>query len=166
MCFLFRKKKLENVIDTERQKYITALKLWHQNRDVEQHNLEKSFQLEHVVDYPINIWDEIDKNNSTYCYVDNSEIPNKVQLQVLLHIQNFINQNSLLTNLNYQIDLIFDDHSILYPELVDGDYSSVGTKMWKLKINNVDSKSLNLLVERMKSVSDFKGKPLHVYSES
>lgn len=83
-----------------------------------------------------------------------------------MHIQNFINQNSLLTNLNCQIDLIFDDHSILYPELVDGDYSSVGTKMWKLKINNVDSKSLNLLVERMKSVSDFKGKPLHVYSES
>ena len=69
-------------------------------------------------------------------------------------------------DLKCQIDLIFEDHSTLYPELVDGEYSSVGTKMWKLKISNVDCESLNLLVDRIKRVSDFKGKPLRVYSES
>lgn len=166
MGFLFGKQKLENEIAAARDKYIAALKLWHQNRDIEQYNLEKTFQHEQVVNYPINIWDEIDASNTTYCYVEDSKIPNTVQLQVLLHIQNFINNNSLLKDLNCQIDLIFYDHSILYPELIDGDHSFVGTKKWKLKISNVDYKSLELLVERLKKVTDFKGKHLHVYFES
>lgn len=166
MYFLFGKKKLESIKSAEREKYIAALKSWHQHREAEQFNLDQSFQHEYIVDYPVNIWDEIAENNSTYCYIEDSEIPNKVQLQVLLHIQNYIDQNSLLMDLNCQIDLVFEDHSILYPELVDGDYSFVGTKFWKLKISNVDCKSLNLLLDRIKRVSAFKGKPLRVYSES
>lgn len=166
MWFLFNKKKFEKETAKVREKYIAALKLWHQERDEEQQKLEKSFQDKDIVEYPINIWDEIDKSNSTYCYVEKSEIPNKIQLQVLLHLQNFIDQNSLLSDLNCEIDLIFFDHSIAYPELVDGDCSYVGAKMWKLKISNVDYETLNLLVDRLKSVSAFNGKPLHIYSES
>ncbi|HFG7030891.1 TPA: hypothetical protein ACGIK9_003391 [Acinetobacter baumannii] len=166
MWFLFNKKKLEEEAAKEREKYIAALKLWHQKRDEEQHNLEKSFQDKDIEGYPVIIWDEIDKSNSTYCYVENSEIPNKIQLQVLLHIQNFIDQNSLITDLNCEIDLIFYDNSIVYPELVDGDCSYIGAKMWKLKVSNVDYESLNLLVDRLENVPDFNGKPLHIYSES
>lgn len=167
MCFIFGKKKeLEQNMDAGREKYIAALKSWHQTRDVEQSNLEQSFQHEQIDDYPVNIWDEINESNSTYCYVEDSDIPDKVKLQVLLHIQNFINQNSLLTDLKCQIDLIFEDHSILYPELVDGEHKSIGTKMWKLKISNIDYESLDLLIDRIKKVSDFSGKPVRVYSES
>lgn len=126
--------------------------------------MEAAFESSEIKDYPINIWDEIDRDNTTYLYVEN-DIPNKVKLEVLLHIINFTKTPALQSQ-NCKFELVFWGDSIMYPELIDGDYSSTGVKTWKIKVSGVEDETLESLVKIFADIPEHKGKPLRVYSES
>lgn len=144
------------------QKFNNIIKSWHENYELKQRKLESKFNFDDVEFWSVNVWDEINNQDSTFVYVEMNEVPDRVCFAVLNHIWYYLQQSDLSG-----VSFRFYDSTSIYPSNLlteTGRYSSF--KRWELLLENVTSDSLDSIVELLKKTPDFNGKKIDVYSES
>jgi len=121
---------------------------------------------------PINIWDDYYEDGyvpagevqSTYVYVESSEIKLEDKEQCLLKIKKYIEDNNLLRS--SVLSMVYYDTAVKYPKLAEEMPSMMFTR-WELHITPLTHKELDYLLEcLLESGLGFNYLPMNFYSES
>lgn len=126
-----------------------------------------------TLDYiPVNIWDDfyedgyvpVGEVQSTYMYIETSNVTLEDKEQCLLLIKKYIEDNNILKNT--KLSMVYFDSAIKYPK-VALEMPSMVFKRWELHLNPLTHKDLDHLLECLqKSGLKFNSIPMDFYSES
>lgn len=145
-----------------KMEFAELIKSWHENYKIKQKQLEDKFNLDSIDAFCVNVWDEIDTDDSTFIFVEMNEVPDEVCFAVLNHIWHHLRVHDV-SNVSFR----FYDSTNIYPSNLlteTGRYTSF--KRWELRLESVNYDSLNTVVELLKKAPNFIGKKLNIYSES
>lgn len=171
-------KKEEEIIRDTQIDFSNKLIAYHTNYLENQEKLKKEFDYKKIEQININIWDDFyDDNKSiynnetenniqtTFAYVETSNIPNIENQKILSKLINVILENSLLPK-DVDMELSFYDSSTKYPILVL-DKQNFLYKRWQIDFKNITHKILNKLIENLKKEDIFFNEiKFNIYSES
>lgn len=151
----------------DKKNYIAAFEAWHKRMSENQIKLKETFTLDSLTAIPVNVWDECEDGGTTFAYVEKQNVPDSVCCDVMLHILRFIRSNQVITSTGVEFGLRFYDSSTAYPALIGNPELEFSLfKRWELTIKGADPEKLEIIVEELKAVPPFEGKPINVYSES
>jgi hypothetical protein len=156
------KSKIADVKQAANIEFSDNIKLWHEEYQAEQKQFEINFNFDSVEQLSINVWDELDSNNSTYIYVEMNEVPDKCCFDILINLYDYLKTSNVK-----DISVRFFDSTTIYPiNLLSDTGRYTSFKRWELLLSNVDYETLNNVVGILKKAPSFKGKKFSVYSES
>jgi len=150
-----------------RETFIANFLAWHKIIAEKQLCLETNYSPDSIDKFQVNVWDDYRDEEGTYAYVDMSEVPDRICFDLLDHLLNYAKGNREIRSTGIKLGMRFYDSSSVYPALIgnkQGEYSLY--KRWELMIFGADYETLALVVDQLKKVPPFEGKPIDVYSES
>ena len=133
---------------------------------------EQSFEYENLQTISINIWDDFYDDGfvpdgeiqSTYAYVESSDVPGAESYKILTNFIDFISNNNLLPD-SVDVSISFHDSSHDYASLVmEHEYTLY--KRWQINFKGITHAALDELVAQSKSFDKFNDVPVDIYSES
>lgn len=163
------KAKIQTALNHGRNNYIESFEQLHKKFAEKQAELERTFCMDDVKSFPVNVWDDYDENESdgTYAYVEMREVPNKVCCDLLIHILAFAKSDPEIAETGAIFNLSFYDSVKLFPGLVGRKNDEfILNQRWEIRITNANYDALEVIVQRLKKVPNYQGKPISVYSES
>lgn len=162
----------KNTFKKGREHTLNALVEWHQRLADRQKELDRTFSLDHIESFSVNVFDDYDADSgeNTYAYVAMRDVPDRVCCDILLHILNFARSNPTLSKAGVRFGFRFHDSSEFYPILI-GDVECPEQelsmcKQWEIIIEGASYNTLRVVVKELKKVQPFRGKMIKVYSES
>lgn len=157
----------EELLKRGREAFIEQFEAWHARVDAEDLVLERNFTWDSIESLLVNVWDDYPEGEQTYAYVEMSDLPRKVELDVLIHLLEHARQFGSVRSGELHVSLVFDDSSVRYPMLIGARGAGCTLyKRWEMTIDGASYEQLKSFVEYLQSVPPFKGKPLEVISES
>ena len=168
----------KNIIRKTQNDFANKLISYHSNYLENQEQLKKEFDYKKIKQININIWDdfyddnksiynnEIENNiQTTFAYVETSNIPNIENQKILSKLINVILENSLLPK-DVDMELSFYDASTKYPILVLENQNFL-YKRWQIEFKNITHEILDKLIEDLKKIDIFFNEvKFNIYSES
>lgn len=163
------KAKLKAAFDEGRKSYIESFEKLHKKLADKQAELERTFTMESITSFPVNVWDDYDEdaNEGTYAYVEMREVPNKVCCDLLIYILEFAKSNPEIAQTGAKFNLKFYDSATMFPALVGRDRDElVLHQRWEIRITGANYETLEFIVDKLKSIPKYQGKQIDIYSES
>lgn len=171
-------KNEEKTIQETQNDFANKLITYHTNYLKKQEQLKQEFDYKKIKQIDINIWDDFyDDNKSiynnetenniqtTFAYVETSNIPNIENQKILSKLINVILENSLLPK-DVDMELSFYDASTKYPILVLENQNFL-YKRWQIEFKNITHEILDKLIEDLKKIDIFFNEvKFNIYSES
>mgnify|MGYP006896883287 CR=1 FL=1 len=150
-----------------RDSFISDFKKWQNKFTAKEEALEKSFSISDIKSFNVNVWDDYPENGTTYAYVESSDTPDKVCIEVLIHLLGFANANSVIQGVGAKLGIRFYDSSNIHPILIGAAGREFSLfKRWEMTIDGASYEDLELIVNELKKTPSYKDKTVSVYSES
>lgn len=118
----------------------------------------------------INIWDELEPQEEgsefgeTFIYIEESETYDDLDLDILLSLKTFINENNILPE-GVKLSLKYYDSFYKYPILIKEHSYSI-YRRWQLFLSNVHYEDLEKIARSCKEYNSYDGIKVDIFSES
>lgn len=150
-----------------RLQYISDLEAWHKKQNEQQAELESSFDINGIQSWHVNIWDDYPEGGLTYGYVEMGAVPERLCLEILLHLMSYARNNIVINKSGSAISLRFMDSSTVYPGLIGVESAEYClSKRWEITISGASHETLETIVTELEKAPRYLGKPFNIYSES